>query len=218
MHRESGASSEKPLRVSGGDLSAASPIGARLALAYVPGLLLLLAVTAAAGRAGVPFADVSRDAIAVLRAPPWIGALSSAGVLVWCAAAAICLHASASANGVRRPFLLHAGLLSALLTLDDLYLLHEVVAPTWLGVRQRYVYVLYAAVTLGFLVWHARFLRASPAWPVLAIALVLLGASMGLDMVPGIPEDAALLEDGAKFLGACGWLAFLAGEARQTLR
>lgn len=189
-----------------------------LLVVYGTALAVLAVAWIATSRASIAFGDVSRDAIAVLEAPPWIGALSAAGVLGWCAAAAICLHASAAAMGERRWFLLHAGLLSTVLTLDDLYLLHEVVAPTWFGIRQRYVYVAYAAVAIAFVIRHAPSILTSSVFPLFASAIALLGASMVIDLVPGIPADASLIEDGAKLLGIAGWLAFFACEAASVTR
>src|SRR5688572_5214743 len=94
------------------------------------------ALAGAAAVTGVPFSTVSRDPATALGGPFVTGYLSYLGACLWCAAAAIALFAAAvkrrpradAVNGASR-FLLHAGLFTALLGADDLFMLHDGLVP-----------------------------------------------------------------------------------------
>lgn len=193
---------------------------------YLPAVLCLLAVVAWVVRApGVEPEALFRDVATVAEVPWYSGLVSQLGAVLWAASATACLLAYVvlRSAGAARPrsqrFLLHAGLLSAFLLTDDLFLLHEEVAAIHLSVEQRTVYVAYFLLLLGFLASHRRELLAS-RWTVLAVSFGLLGASMGMDVVTDTFHDSLLdegsfyeryevvFEDGMKLLGIVSWLAF----------
>jgi hypothetical protein len=100
-----------------------------------------------------PISVLTRDPAATFDAPPYVGMLSNATMLVWTAAATICLFAAGatrSDQGVRR-FLFFAGLFAAMLLLDDLYMIHEVLAPEYLGIPEKVMYVIYAMAAFFWL-------------------------------------------------------------------
>jgi len=84
--------------------------------------------------------------------------------------------------------------------------LHEEVIPWHLGISEKYVYVAEALMFLAFLVLNrAVLLRHAPV--ILVVALAGFGASVGADLVDNIWDLPIVLEDGAKLIGICNWVA-----------
>lgn len=129
------------------------------------------------------FGYFSGDPAATLGAHPFVGLLSHVGVLIAWGTAVACLLAAAYLPRARDSRhvspLLAAGLAIAYLALDDLFQLHEEVFPK-MGVDQVAVLSAYAVVTILYLWWYRDFFREHE-WPLLAITLVALGASVALD-------------------------------------
>lgn len=213
--------------------SAASPSAARrrlfgllpstsaLALTLLPALALLL-VVALAGR-HVPVGSLTRDVTTTAGLPAYTGALSSLGILLWCATTAICL---AGAWLRRSRMLLSASAISGYLMLDDQFQLHEAVLPRLLGIGETAVYLLLAAAVLThLLLYRAQILRSTPGW--LFLSLGLLGASVGADVMfehllspsqlAQLGQWSYFVEDGFKWLGICCWSRFHIGTALMAL-
>jgi hypothetical protein len=137
------------------------PRGIRwLVLLYAPALSLLLAVAVAAAVLGIAPSRFTLDPAALTGAHPFLGVASNAGILLWAAAAAISLFTAAlladsARNGEARKFLRGAGLLTCWLMLDDLFLFHEWLFPSVLGVPQALVLAGYVAVVALFLLRFA---------------------------------------------------------------
>ena len=103
-------------------------------LYFLP-LLFLFAVVVASSQMGVSIALFTRDPTAVANIHPFIGVASNIGVMLWTATATICLFSWAilrQSPGEMRfsTFLLCSGLMSTLLSFDDLFRLHEDIFPT----------------------------------------------------------------------------------------
>jgi len=187
------------------------------ALAIVYGLTLgaLALVALLSVYSGVPVAFSLRDPTATLGAHPLTGVLSNVGVLVWCAAAGICFFTRAilpraPGNDEMRSFLRWSGLLTTVLLLDDLFLFHESLAPDYLGLRQRLVFLSYGIATAWYL---ARFRRIVLGREVLVLlaALVFFTGSVFVDALQERwPSPWRILfEDGFKLLGIVSWSAYL---------
>jgi hypothetical protein len=207
---------------------------------YVLALLVPVLAMAAALWAGLAPTEMLRDPIMAAggeQSEFYLGLFSNLGVVLWTAAAAICLFAAselASApDGEARHFLLYAGFFTLLLMLDDLFMLHENYADD-------VIYIIYGA---GFLYYVARFSRLILRLDVVlfALAIPLFGNAVLLDLAPWrllpgegieVPQAVAssplerdavrhfgrelryLLEDGFKFIGICCWAAFHIRAAR----
>ena len=201
---------------------------------YVIALLVPVLAMAAALSAGLAPTEMLRDPIMVAggeQSEFYLGLFSNLGVVLWTAAAAICLFAASELSGVPnkegRRFLLYAGLFTLLLMLDDLFMLHENYADD-------VVYILYG---MGLLYYVIRFFRLILRLDVVLFALTipLFGNAVLLDLAPWrllpgqgieVPQAIAssplerdelrhfgrelryLLEDGCKFVGICCWTAF----------
>ncbi|MGI9383571.1 MAG: hypothetical protein ACR2PO_10485 [Methyloligellaceae bacterium] len=182
----------------------------------------------------VPVADLLRDPLSVAELSQdccglYFGALSNLGVIIWAGAAAACLFAglllySMTGWSPATMFMVYGGLLTGLLTVDDLFLLHDFVLPHF-GIPQILVYAVYGAVALGYMLMFARLILEHDAVVFLA-AGSLLAISVGIDQV--IHNDAPIrifIEDGAKLLGIILWTGFhvrtaltLCGQALDTQR
>jgi hypothetical protein len=178
-----------------------------VALIYVPMLLILLA---AAVQTFTPSSFLVRDPSQLAKFPFYIGALSYLGVLIWCVGAAIGLFCAALVRerGMRG-LLAGAGVLSLLLGLDDLFTFHEVIAPEYLLIQERYVMGTYALLLLGLLLWQVRTILARTDFLLLGIALAFFGASTIIDSGAGDQGLNYLLDDGLKLCGALGWAAYI---------
>ena len=182
--------------------------------AVLPALSLLLVVVALAATTRVRLADLLPDLAAIAEVEPLTGAVSSLGVLLWAAAAGVALAGATSAGvePARRRALCEFGLLTALLTTDDQFLLHEDLLPR-LGVPQPLVILALGAVSAGVLLRARGVLLARPDAVVLGLALALLTGAAAVDLAQEhLPvawsAERLLLEDGLKLCGICVWLRY----------
>ncbi len=189
-------------------------LGKGLVLLYLVVFLGLLALVVISQGLGVPVQNLTRDPVAVIRAPFYTGILSNLGILLWCASAAISLFCAALVGRLGRDrkqqsFLFWSGAFIILLLLDDLFLLHEVVFPYYFGLRERYVILLYGFCMVAYLV---RFWRTmlNTDFLIFFCAGGLFTLSLAVDK---LPEDILplhhIFEDGSKFLGIASWLLYL---------
>lgn len=196
----------------------------------VVGRILVLPVTVVVGigiqpRVGVGVLTVDPATQAGL--PPWTGAISTAGILMWCVGAVCGIIAGttsrSSSRDPRASCALDFGCLSAWLCVDDAFLVHDALGPRVLSVPELVV-IGAEALWLGLLlVRHRDVLRREE--PVLfAIAIACFGASVVSDMiptdtdVPGLWRLATyLVEDGFKWVGICVLTAWLVRLSRRVL-
>jgi len=92
---------------------------------------------------------------------PFLGFVSNLGVLVWCASAAVCLFSWAVLRNrvdarIFASFVFYAGLLSALLLVDDFFELHELVFPKYLHVPETFTYACYGFLAVALLFTFSR--------------------------------------------------------------
>jgi hypothetical protein len=181
---------------------------------FAPGALLL---AVAFLQRAVPFSDLIKDAHAVAGVPFYVGLISNIGILLWGAAAAVCLFAGLILFRTREVewgrFLLASGIFSTVLTLDDMFQLHEVVMPVYLGVPQKLVYVAYVLAALVYLFAFRKTILKTE-FSLLAVALALFAVSVGLDgqSKPGMPlswvPEVKAMEEAAKLMGILAWLTY----------
>jgi hypothetical protein len=194
-----------------GQLHALAPV----VLLLHGGTLAILLLAAMQTR--IPAAFLVRDPAQLAKYPFYVGLLSNVGVLLWCACAAICLYTAvlAGQREVAR-FFLGAGLVTAMLGLDDFFILHEEVLPA-VGVAEEAVLAAYGLVILAFLGRFARLIMRTE-FLLLGLTFGFMGGSAVLD--GGIFNQGLnyLLDDGLKLLGIVGWLAYYVRTARQFMR
>ena len=195
-----------------------------LVVAVVPAALLLLVVAVITVALEVDTGDVFRDPAQVAGFDPLLGAMSSLEIILWWATAAVSFFAFALARrfGLARSiqvFLATSAVLTTLLAIDDQFLIHDLLASRYLGLRERHVMLVYLVLVVGYLGLNVRVIRRSE-WLVLLAAMVFFAGSIATDFLyqealtdaDAIGEgfDAGLfIEDGFKFLGIAAWSTYL---------
>lgn len=199
------------------------PLAPALAALYLPPATLLVLIALVSLQTGIHVSYFTRDPTAILQASPFVGVLSNIGVLLWCAAAAICFFCAALLRcpGVRQEvpvFFLASGLLTLLLLVDDLFRLHDFILPTYGHIGQEAFYAGYS-VLAGLYLVRFRDLLLKTKCLILATALGALGLSVMVDVLPEtlLPWHF-LVEDGLKLLGIVGWAGYWVGTGFQAVR
>jgi len=166
----------------------------------------------------IPFVVLTRDAaIAYTKDAPFYGGyLSNLGALFWCAAAAVALFTALVLRPITpgrremRFFLFSGGLLSAILLIDDLFMLHDGALYACAGRGQNTTLLFQALFTIWFLWRFRRLILQQTRWSLLSIALLCFAASLFVDMVDlGIPQHVHhLYEEGPKLIGIVNWCVY----------
>ena len=158
----------------------------------------------------------------------YIGALASLGIILWTVTATLCIFSYIylhryNRDSIFRSFLLHAGVLTTWLLLDDVYMWHDEMFP-WLGINQKYTYALYFVYVLFFLI-NFRKVILKTEFLILLISLSFQSFSVLMDFIhdnhlftsqllkTGLTlnqynQMAVLFEDTAKGLGILTWLVY----------
>jgi hypothetical protein len=169
----------------------------------------------------IPLEDLTRDIQIIANVPFYAGLLSTIGIMVWSAAAAVWLFVLALLRRVAprhdlAPLALAAGALTLVLLVDDAFMLHETLLPEVLGVPELLVMGGYVALGLGFVLFAWRRVARTSYLPAL-LAGLFLGLSFGIDLVLPSSSLETLIEDGLKFAGIVFWLAYAATVAGQVV-
>lgn len=191
-----------------------------LSLLYLPVLALLFITVIAARAVHIPVASLTRDMAALAHVHPLIGVVSNVGILLWCATAAICLFSRnllrQQGRDVEARFLLWAGVLTIALLLDDLFMIHEYIAPVHFHVHEKVILACHAAAAAAYL-WTQRRVILAENFQLLIAAMVLFAASVLVDISDSHGWLSNLAEDGFKILGIVSWLGYHASKAKHWL-
>lgn len=157
------------------------------------------------------------DPTAVAGLPWYTGLISNLGVLGWtlgAVAAAGAAHvAHLGGRDSAAAFLRQGALLTALLTLDDLFQLHSSALPKLFGISKLLVLFVYALLGLTWVaVHHREILRTR--WLILLGAIAPIGLSVVFDQLGTGAGDWLVVEDAAKFLGVLAWASYFVLTAR----
>lgn len=192
----------------------------RRAVAIAYGLAFAALCIPVAGKLlwGIPPENMLRDGVSVMEAPAYTGVISNLGLVLWGAAAAICLLMAAGGRGPRGLWA-WAGGITLLLLADDGLLIHDNLLRNYTSVPEHLLYALYALLLLFYL-WRYRetLWRGEPL--LLALSFAWFAASLGVDALDGVVDIPALWlwEDGAKLFGIVSWLLFHARLAHAQAR
>ncbi|MBI2472394.1 MAG: hypothetical protein HYV59_14330 [Planctomycetes bacterium] len=168
---------------------------------------------------------MTRDATATVGIHPLTGALSSLGILLWWASASVWLFSAVLHRKFRSHrgfwFAVSSGFLSAYLALDDLFLFHEDLVPTYLGLPEKAMYAVLSLVMAAYLLAFRRLIVQRECL-LLLFALSFLACSAFVDVVlePWILwlEDwRFFIEDGLKWLGIVSWCSFCVVRCRADI-
>ncbi|HEY3345982.1 MAG TPA: hypothetical protein VGK71_00010 [Nitrospirota bacterium] len=181
---------------------------------YVPAVAILFLAALSAVYFRIPVGSLTRDMATLADIHPLTGALSNVGILLWCATAAVSLFTAAviweRAEPRQVQFLVGFSCLTLVLLFDDFFMLHEYLAPVYLGLRERYLMLIYAAAASGLLIGFRKVILSSE-YGLLGIALAFFAISVGVDRIHYSQNAWSwlfLAEDGAKFLGIAGWSGY----------
>jgi len=191
---------------------------------YLP-ILLFFALLGMISRASddITLSYFTRDVTALGHLPFFAGLTSQLGGMLWsitlgvCIFTAILLHSRQNING--RRFLLQAAILTGLLLLDDIFLVHEDIAPDYLHIGERTIVISYFVIVLFFLFANRNEILSSD-FLILGLAFGMFALSIFFDAVDrddlervGIflgEQMQTFLEDGFKFVGIATWLVYFA--------
>lgn len=106
-----------------------------------------------------------------------------------------------------------------MLLLDDFFLLHEVVIPKLLGIKEKYVVATYPLLIVAFLLFFMSKLLTT-SYLVLLSALGFLALSVLTDALSHsyTNELEYLFEDGFKFMGIVGWFYYFTSTSLLILK
>jgi hypothetical protein len=184
---------------------------------YLPAVLFLVGMVILCTQMEIPISFFTCDPASTVEIDPLTGMVSNIGILMWTAAAAVCLFCWALLRKVPdkarfSKFVLFSGIMTLILVLDDLFLLHEDIFPCHLGIPQKFVLLGYMGLILVGIVVFGRTILGTD-YLLLLIALVFFGLSVFVDVFDHeidalIGGWRYLFEDGFKFLGIVGWLGY----------
>lgn len=183
----------------------------------LPGALLFPLVVIVTSLAGSwlserPITDFTRDLAAIAGTPPWLGLLSQAGNILWWSSASIAalgaIQLADSRKIAARHFLGLFAVLTLLLAADDTFMVHERLAPRFLGVHELVLVALYGALLAHMLVRY-RSVWQQAGRTLLAMAISGFALSVAIDSLPdNLLPLQGLVEDGSKLIGISCWLGF----------
>lgn len=184
-------------------------------LAGLPAALFYCAAVIALKFSGLGVLDVIRDPAQTLESSSFIGFTSSIGSWFWVSAAAITLFTHRQGAPAYRRLLLLLGTFSALLAVDDFFLIHD------RYVEQEICYGLYALLAASLWVFYRGLIIE-----VDLAAFLLAGTSLALSIltdviqesVPGPYKYSQAFEEGFKFIGGAIWLYFCARVSASAIR
>ena len=185
--------------------------GQVLSSTYIVLTGFLFSITVISGYYNIPIESLTRDPIAVLGGPAYIGFISNIGILFWAFTAAICLFTSMihkqDNNQATSQFLLYSGLLTMWLLLDDMFRFHDSILPYHLMIPEELVYLSYITVVLVYL---AKFKTEILAYEyvILSLAFCFFALSVLIDLLLQQQGLTSLLEDGLKLFGIVTWFVF----------
>ncbi|BAU63128.1 hypothetical protein STA3757_04860 [Stanieria sp. NIES-3757] len=153
---------------------------------------------------------LTRDPAAVAATHPLTGMISNIGILLWCSCAAICLFCfkllkNKPLNREFSSFFLLSGYLTAILVLDDLFLLHEDIFPKYLNISEKVVLCTYAIVILLYLAKFKKLILKTDFF-FLFLSFIFFSLSILSEIM--IKKDLIMLEDWLKLFGIVNWLAY----------
>lgn len=173
-----------------------------------------LAVTFAVLNLGEPIelGFLTRDPAAITKTKFYIGLFSNIGILLWCSAATVCLFSyeilkQNSRSRELSNFLLFSGLLTAFLTLDDLLMLHEMVIPVYLRIKESWIYLSYILMVLFVFVKSINVIKKTE-FIILFAAVAFFALSIVSDRLYE-SYFVSTMEEISKLIGITTWLTYL---------
>ena len=177
-------------------------------ISILPSAILYIAILYFSNLHDIKLSLVIRDLAQTCGYPIGVGMISNIGILLWGAAASICLFTSFSENINRElsKLLLLGGIFSSILCIDDFFLLHDrYIGPDFLNLT-------YLSISIFLLIRFRRIIKNIGPFN-LVISILFLGLSIFFDgVIQQIFNQSyqltQLIEEGFKFLGISCWLSY----------
>ncbi len=190
-----------------------------IAIIYVA-VTIFLGITIALNQlANIPFDFFSRDPLTTFNAHPLTGIQSNLGILILVSTAGICLFAcvvlrSRKAEAAVIQFFLWSGLITLVLTFDDLFLIHEDLAYRYLEIGQKTILILYVFLIIRYVLKLRKIIPHSDHL-LFILALAFFGISEGIDIFESYWNSPwrVFFEDGFKLFGIVSWSIYLIRES-----
>lgn len=196
-----------------------------LAIILLPGIVVIVIAAICHIIYQIPFNVYTRDPIQLLGGKPYVGFISSIGILLWCSSASVLFFSAILAGIQNRPkqiiqFLIYSGAFTSFMLFDDMFLFHDVVFPEYLNISENYFYISYGLILVTFLILYSKILLKTD-YILLVLAFGFFVASAGLDrftaMVVELPGEY-FFEDSFKLLGVICWFAFFTRTSLRQLK
>ncbi|ABY36903.1 MAG TPA: hypothetical protein DEF43_12905 [Chloroflexus aurantiacus] len=162
-----------------------------------------------------------RDVYIVVGAEPYAGLMSNIGLLGWCVAATVwsitvyLLHPHRA--DPRYGLAISAGVITAILLIDDGWMLHEYLLPQLTGLSEKVFLAGYALLAITFAGYALpRMLQTD--YLLAGIAAGCLAASYLIDIVLPFTPRHTLYEDVAKLSGIIFWAAYALSVFREVAK
>lgn len=190
-----------------------------LIVAVYGAVTVFLGITVIANQvAGIPFDFFSRDPLSTANVHPLTGIQSTLGALIWICTAGICLFTSAVLRSRKNPdsvslFFLWSGLITLLLTFDDLFLIREDLAYRYLEIGQKTVFAIYIFLIARYIFRFRKTIPHSDHF-IFILALLLFGISEGMEFIAHswISPWRIFVEEGLKLFAIVSWSVYLIRE------
>lgn len=198
----------------------------------VGGLALLFLLALGASLTDVAFGDLTRDPAAVADLEAYVGALSHTGVMLMSGTATVSMFgavvmfvpsiAGTVGDDMKETarFLGYMGGLTALLAIDDAFMIHDRLIPRLTPFPESIVFIVYILVTCyGLYRFRTSILRSRAIW--FFAALVCFAGSLVVDRAADQDNASGLhffVEDGFKFIGYICWAIFFVGATWHAIR
>lgn len=180
-------------------------------LVYAAVAAVLVAAAILVKITGLPAGFLTRDPANATRSSALLGVVSTTGLLVWSAGLAGAFIAWRLAREVeQRRFILAFTVLTALLLLDDAYLIHDRLLPRKFGIPGEVTYLTYAALAGWIMLAHRDAIRRTErVLPLQALGWFAVSLVVDAEIFAGAPRGWwMLLEDGTKLAGIACWSTY----------
>lgn len=202
----------------------------------LPAAIFLLLIQFIAFTQKIPFYHFVADINELPGLPPYVGMVSTIGILFWCATAVICLFTAYTLKkcGYRDRkginYLLFFGYFNLLILSDDLFQIHEHYFLLFINLNlfdnpriiqdffEAIFFLIYVILLATCLLRFNSFLRKTQ-YPILILSILFFAFSTVADLLtPATMRFHFLLEEGAKFIGIVTWFSYFANCAYQEIR
>ncbi len=175
----------------------------------IPALLFFLCALLLLRYEGYETSQILGDAAQTENQSSLIGFISNIGSFLWVSAATICFFSATTAGAAiekgHQNLLFIAGLFTALLAIDDFFLIHD------RYINQKICYLFYAVIMFVLLGRYFKKILEVDGFSFL-LAGFLLGSSIFTDFLQNHLkfgyDNIQMFEEGFKFTGAAMWLYF----------